>query len=152
MADRSYLADTNILLRISKREDSKYNEIRLALRTLRASGAGLCCTSQNLAEFWNVCTRPAQHNVFGLSIADTDHRAQLIESTVTLLADNGEVHAEWRRLVVRHSVKGIQVHDARLVAAMHVHGITHLLTMDNQDFARYTDITVVHPHELTATL
>jgi predicted nucleic acid-binding protein len=33
----------------------------------------------------------------------------------------------------------------RLVAAMHVHGATHLLTLNVRDFARYPDITVVHP-------
>jgi hypothetical protein len=40
------------------------------------------------------------------------------------------------------------VHDARLVAAMHVHGVTHLLTLNVRDFARYPGITVVHPQTL----
>jgi hypothetical protein len=39
--------------------------------------------------------------------------------------------------VVIHSVIGVKVHDAKLVAAMVVHGITHLLTLDEHDFARY---------------
>ena len=41
---------------------------------------------------------------------------------------------------------GVQVHDARLVAAMLVHGIPNLLTLNVTDFARYADvITAVHP-------
>jgi predicted nucleic acid-binding protein len=147
MAVPAYLADTNILLRVSQRQDPNYDIIRTALRSLREAGAGLCFTSQNLAEFWNVCTRPAAQNGYGLSIAETDRRAALIEASFTLLPDSEQVHAEWRRLVVVHSVVGVQVHDARLVAAMHVHSITHLLTLDEHDFLRYPGITVVHPQK-----
>jgi len=113
--------------------------------------SSLCFTSQNLAEFWNVCTRPAPQNGYGLSIAETDRRAELIESSFTLLPDTEQVHTVWRRLIVVHSVVGVKVHDARLVAAMHVDGVAHLLTLDEQDFMRYSGITVVHPRQL-ATL
>jgi hypothetical protein len=30
---------------------------------------------------------------------------------------------------------------------MHVHGVTHLLTLNDKDFTRYSDITVVHPRD-----
>ena len=145
----AYLADTNILLRVSQRHDPNYNAIRTALHAIRTSGGGLYFTSQNLAEFWNVCTRPASQNGYGLSIGETDRRAELIESSFRFLPDNEQVYREWRRVVVVHSVMGVQVHDARLVAAMRVHGITHVLTLDEQDFLRYPGVTVVHPRELS---
>jgi predicted nucleic acid-binding protein len=71
-----------------------------------------------------------------------------IERIFPLLPEVPEIYAEWRRLVVTHEVMGIQVHDARLVAAMRVHGISHILTFNTQDFRRYADITVVHPAEV----
>jgi predicted nucleic acid-binding protein len=148
MARAAYLADTNILLRVSQRQDPSYGAIRTALSSLRAAGSKLCFTSQNLVEFWNVCTRPAEQNGYGLSIAEADRRAELIEAGFTLLPDNEQIHIEWRRLVVIHSVVGVKVHDARLVAAMQVHGLTHLLTLDEHDFARYPGIAVVHPREV----
>ncbi len=37
------------------------------------------------------------------------------------------------------------MHDARLVAAMNVHGIGGLLTFDSKDFKRYPEILVVSP-------
>jgi len=43
---------------------------------------------------------------------------------------------------------GVKVHDARIVAAMLVHGITHVLTLDEHDFVRYPGITAVHPRML----
>jgi predicted nucleic acid-binding protein len=66
-----------------------------------------------------------------------------------LLADSLAVHQEWRRLLVTHAVSGVQVHDARLVAAMHVHGIKHMLTFNDKDFARYTDIEAVNPRDVS---
>jgi len=108
----------------------------------------LSFTSQNLAEFWNVCTRPAEQNGFGLSIAETNRRALVIESTFSFLADTPLVHTEWRRLIVTHSVTGVKVHDARLVASMIVHGITDLLTLDEQDFKRYSGINAMHPSQI----
>jgi predicted nucleic acid-binding protein len=52
---------------------------------------------------------------------------------------------EWRRLVGAHAVSGKSAHDARLVAAMKVHGITHILTFNSGDFGRYPEVTVIEP-------
>ncbi len=149
MTAPAYLLDSNILLRISQRQDPNFQIIRTAIASLRTNGTKLCFTSQNLAEFWNVSTRPAAQNGYGLSTADADRRAGLIEAGFTRLPDVDHVYAEWRRLVVAHSVVGVKAHDARLVAAMHVHGISHILTLDEQDFGRYPGITAVHPQQLT---
>jgi len=52
--------------------------------------------------------------------------------------------------VVKHGVLGIQVHDAKLVAGMKAHGITHILTLNNRDFLRYSSsgITSITPDEV----
>jgi predicted nucleic acid-binding protein len=46
---------------------------------------------------------------------------------------------------VRHRVSGAQVHDARLAAAMLVHGIDRILTFNGADFTRFQDIVAIHP-------
>ena len=43
----------------------------------------------------------------------------------------------------------MNVHDARLVAAMLVHKLTHILTFNSDDFRRYSEIIVVNPKQLT---
>jgi predicted nucleic acid-binding protein len=48
---------------------------------------------------------------------------------------------------VTHEASGKASHDARLVAAMKVHGITHVLTFNVDDFKRY-EISVLHPAAL----
>lgn len=41
---------------------------------------------------------------------------------------------------------GVNVYDARLVAVMRVHELTHILTFNTKDFTRYAnEITPVHP-------
>jgi predicted nucleic acid-binding protein len=47
------------------------------------------------------------------------------------------MYGEWKRLVVQYGVLGVKVHDARLIAAMNVHGVRRLLTFDVGDFTRY---------------
>ncbi len=129
-------------------DDPDHAVVNGAVAALLKRGATLYYTHQNIAEFWNVATRPIDKNGFGLSIADVNTLVQTIEAGMLLLVEHTEaVYDEWRRLVVAHSVSGIQVHDARLVAAMRVHRIKHILTLNTQDFGRYPDITFVHPSQ-----
>ena len=143
-----FLIDTNILLRLVEPSDPEYSIVRSAVDKLLSRGEQLCFAAQNLVEFWNVCTRPVDQNGFGLSNADTDARAMLIEAKFRLLPDSERVHAGWRRLVVEHSVAGVQVKDARLVASMLVHGVLNVLTLNDRDFKRYSAISAVHPRDV----
>jgi predicted nucleic acid-binding protein len=140
MAETLYLVDSNVLLRWVKPDHSDYPAIVKAIDSILRHDGVLCYTSQNVAEFWNACTRPAERNGYGLSPQEADRRAKLFEGKLRLLPDGLAVHEEWRKILVTHSVSGVQVHDARLVAAMRVHGVTRILSFNNKDFTRYSDI------------
>jgi len=58
------------------------------------------------------------------------------------------IYPAWKRLVIQYEVSGKPAHDARLVAAMQVHGISDILTFDRAGFSRYP-IKVVHPAEVS---
>jgi len=145
MAETPYLVDSNVLLRWVKPDHSDYPAIISAMDAILQREGVLCYTSQNVAEFWSACTRPVDRNGYGLSPQDTDRRARFFGERLRLLPDSPAVHQEWRKLLVTHSVSGVQVHDARLVAAMKVHGVQRILTFNDKDFARYTEIEAVHP-------
>jgi predicted nucleic acid-binding protein len=145
MAETPYLVDSNVLLRWVQPNHSDYRIIVSAIDVLLRQGAALCYTSQNVAEFWNTCTRPTERNGYGLSPQDADRTARLFEDRLRLFPENPAVHEEWRRLLVSHGISGVQVHDARLVAAMRVHRIKRILTFNDRDFVRYADIEAVHP-------
>jgi predicted nucleic acid-binding protein len=113
-----YLIDTNVLLRLSRQDDPQYKLVKAALARLDEQGEELYFALQNIAEIWNVCTRPSSRNGYGLSIAETNRCIEEIERTMTFLPDNAEVYSIWRQLVIAHQVRGVQVHDARLAAIM----------------------------------
>ena len=148
MAGTAYLVDSNVLLRWVKPDDRDYPLVVSAIDTILQAEAVLCYTSQNVAEFWNTCTRPIQRNGYGLSPQETDRRCRIFEDALRLLPDSLAVHQEWRKLLVAHDVSGVQVHDARLVAVVRVHGIKRILTFNDKDFARYPDVKAVHPRTL----
>jgi hypothetical protein len=53
------------------------------------------------------------------------------------LPKNGSVYREWRKIVIQYDIAGVQVHDAPLAAAMVVHHVEHILTLNTADFIRY---------------
>ena len=145
-----YLADTNILLRFLLRNDPAYPAIRQAVRSLKARGEQIVITSQSMAEFWNVCTRPSTaRGGLGLSVEATEMRLRLLERHFPVLPDSPVVYERWKELVLAHKVIGVNVHDARLVAAMMiVHDVTHILTANVKDFVRYSAVTAVAPEAI----
>ena len=70
-----------------------------------------------------MATRPVANNVLGFSVALALSELEKLERFLTVLSDSPAVYGEWKRLVVRHSVLGSKVHDAKLVATMNVRGI-----------------------------
>lgn len=148
----SYLPDTGILLRLPNRNDPEHLDVRRAMRAIKQTGAEMFTLTQNVAEFWSVCTRPTSaRGGYGLSIPETSRRLRLIERLVPVLAEPKNAYAAWKRLVIDHSVTGVQVHDTRLVASMYAYGISHILTLNGKDFARYAGITVAAPATLIQT-
>ena len=142
------LVDTNILLRVTRRSDPQHQLVDTALARLAGQGTTLHYTHQNIAELWNVMTRPLARNGLGLSVGDAERQVHAIEAGMSLLPDGEAVYREWRRVVVQYGVLGVQVHDARLAAAMYVHGVSHILTLNVSDFSRFSGLTAVHPNTL----
>ena len=140
--------DTNVLLRLSNRNHPQYELIRNAMRLLTERGAEFCFTAQNIGEFWNVSTRPADKNGFALSVDETEAHARAIERTMTLLPETESVYQAWRQLLLSQAVRGVQVHDAHLAAVLGAHGVTQLLTFDTADFKRFSSLAAMHPNDV----
>jgi predicted nucleic acid-binding protein len=100
-------------------------------------------------EYWVVATRPRSEN--GLGISDRDADADLTDflRDYRLLEDASGVFEHSRSLVTLHQVQGKKAHDARLIAAMLHHGLAHLLSFNDQDFSRFSEINVIVPGAVT---
>lgn len=140
-----FLVDTNILLRSIDTAHPMNPDAVNAVITLRDRGEQLYIVPQNLIEFWNVCTRPIQRNGLGRTAIEAEAEINRLKQLFPLLLDTEAIYQEWEQLVITYKVIGVNVHDARLVAAMLVHGLTHILTFNIADFARYSQITAVNP-------
>jgi predicted nucleic acid-binding protein len=140
-----FLVDTNILLRSIDLSHPMNALSDQTLRTLREQGEQLCIVPQNLIEFWNVYTRPLERNGLGGTPEKAEQEVTQLKAFFPLLLDTPAIYPAWERLVSAYRVQGVNVHDARLVAAMLVHGLTHIVTFNGRDFARYAEITVVVP-------
>ena len=86
-------------------------------------------------------------NGLGFTVEQAAEEVNALKRLFVLLPE-APLLQEWERVVTTYRVSGKNTHDARLVAAMIVHRIGSILTFDVQDFARYTEITVVDPKTL----
>jgi predicted nucleic acid-binding protein len=132
----AYLLDTTILVRLANASDAQHAVAAQAVLELHRRGDVLHVTPQVMIEFRNVATRPVAANGAGLSVVDTEAHAATFEQSFPLLADTPDIYPAWKALISALGVVGKQVHDARLVAVCHVHGITHVLTFNVPHFAR----------------
>ena len=146
----NYLVDTNVLLRMSDRTSPVHLLAGQAAATLLRENHQLWITGQNLIEFWVVATRPLNVNGLGWSINQT--RAELLNilSQFPQLAETPAIFSHWLSLVTTYQIQGKRVHDARLVAVMLAHGVTHLLTFNADDFRAMSEIVTIHPQQVGA--
>jgi len=92
-----------------------------------------------------VATRPVEQNGLGMAPAAVAVELTRIKSMFELLHETPAIYPVWESLVIQYRVIGKPAHDARLVAAMKVHGLTAILTFDRTGFSRYAGIEVVYP-------
>ena len=82
------VADTNILLRSAEPAHPKHSETVTATRLLLERGDSVCVTPQNLIEFWNVGTRPAEKNGLGMSTIQVQTEVERIKNLFAVLQGN----------------------------------------------------------------
>ena len=125
-----------------------YGDVARSVSILATRRDELHVVAQNLIEFWAVATRPIIDNGLGLTVAQAEQELIKLKVLFTILPDTVDIFLEWEQLVIKHQVLGKQAHDARLVAAMSVHNLTNLLTFNDGDFKRFTEINVVNPQNV----
>jgi predicted nucleic acid-binding protein len=144
------LLDTNILGRLANTSDAAHSVAKLALASLHSRGETLNITAQVLIEFRNFATRPIPNNGLGLSAAEASQLVSQFEATFPLLPEMPAIYPAWRAIVDGLGVIGKTVHDARLVAVCHVHGVSHILTFNASQFTTLAKfgpgVVVLNPH------
>ncbi len=144
----AYLSDTSVILRLSQPHHPLNSVVRQCLKKLEQDGEELVIVPQVLVEFWVVATRPTDVNGLGLSTAETEKELKNLQKFFTVLPENEKIFDEWKTLVTKHKVSGKPTHDTRIVAAMIVHKIENILTLNPNDFKRFTEINAIKPQDV----
>jgi predicted nucleic acid-binding protein len=144
----TYLADTNILLRLKQTTHPLHLSALQGVKTLKKRSEKLYIVPQNLIEFWVVATRPVKVNGLGLSFEQATLEIEDIKHIFSLYQDTPAIYTQWERLIRKYQVMGKKSHDARLVAAMITHNIDNILTFNTDDFLRYSEIIPVDPRTI----
>jgi predicted nucleic acid-binding protein len=142
------LADTNILVRLRDADDPRHLPCVEALQRLQNAGDEACICAQVLIEYWVVATRPQDVNGLGIEPAAVETDIQDFQQAFTVLPEPPDMAARWLMLAVQYTVRGRQAHDTRLAALILAHGVTRLLTLNPDDFARYDGIVCLAPEDV----
>jgi predicted nucleic acid-binding protein len=146
-----YLADTNVLLRLSDTPSPQNPIAAQALARLFRENHSVFITAQNILEFWAVATRPLEVNGLGWSPERTRREVRALLEKFPLLPDHPDIFANWIGLVENIPVVGKRVHDARLVAVMRTNDVEHLLTFNSGDFSVFPRLSVIEPQTLVGS-
>jgi predicted nucleic acid-binding protein len=143
-----YLHDTNVVMRFCNSSDVQFPIAVNAISRLLAQEDECLLTAQVLVEFWVVATRPIEVNGLGWTIEHTRSTINQLLDRFPLLEETSQIFPNWLNPVTIGKVMGKRTHDARIIATMRAHEVTHLLTFNPSDFKITLGITIVHPTEI----
>jgi predicted nucleic acid-binding protein len=146
------LVDANVLVRLAESTSKLHGVAAAAVASLRTRGDVLHVVPQCVYEFWVVASRPVANNGLGLSIPECIQELADIELSFSFLDDKPTMYTEWKSIVTTIGCQGKIAHDARYVAAMRAHGLTHLMTFNVGDFARFQGLTLLDPNIIALSI
>jgi len=137
--------DTNLLV-YAHREESPWHDVAYARIVELAEGRALWAIPWPcIHEFLAIVTHPRIYDPPTPLEKTIDQIEAWLESpSLVLLAESADY---WQILVSKLQtgrVSGPQVHDARVVALCHQHGVSELWTAD-RDFGRFPDLRIRNP-------
>lgn len=131
------VVDTNVLLAATDRSRGAHDA---ATRFLNEDVRRLALTPQTVREYLAVTTRPVEVNGFGLVGEDAVANVEQFLDDMELLPED---IASTRRLMVlvsERSARGMQVHDANVVAVALAHRASAIVTDNTRHFSRFADL------------
>jgi predicted nucleic acid-binding protein len=144
------LVDRSVLLRTLQVQHREFEAVARHFECLPQQGRRLQIVPQILVEFWVVATRPAVQNGLGRRPAQAAGELNRIKAMFELSPETPAIYPLWEALVTEYEVSGKPSHDARLAAAMKVHGLRAVLTFDATGFSRFPDVEAIDPFMVAA--
>lgn len=136
--------DTNVLVYANIASSPLHQRSLEAIQSYVSAGVALWISRQVLREYLATVTRP---QVFSdpVTARTAVTRVRYFQSHFRIAEDGPEVTERLLALVEQIPIGGKQIHDTNIVATMQVHGLSHLLTHNTADFARFAHLITVVP-------
>lgn len=138
--------DTNILVYANVSESPLHEVALAAIETRYEAGIELWTSRQVLREFLATLTQP-QTFLDPRPVTTVIERVRFFENRFRIGEDNARVTERLLELMEQIPTGGRQVHDANIVATMHVNGLHRLLTHNAADFKRFSQFIDIVPLE-----
>ncbi len=136
--------DTNIIIYAAD-GTSLYNQLaKQALLAARQQASELVISSQILREYLSTTTK--SYLITGVpSLSNILFNYNAFQNDFTVVFDSLRVVMNLSSLLQTIPMGGKQIYDANIVATIQAYSITHLLTHNVKDFARFAGLITVVP-------
>jgi predicted nucleic acid-binding protein len=132
------LVDTNVLVYSSDDLSPLQNLAQQALQKARGLGIDLVISQQILREYLVITTRFSMSKTNASLFQKILGNVKMFQAELTVLAETPAILPRLLALLDEIPTSGKQIHDANIAATMLVHGITHILTGNVEDFQRFS--------------
>lgn len=137
--------DTNILVHAHRRDSPFHEPAVAAVRGLAESPAAWAIPWPSVHEFYSVATHARIYDPPSTPAeAAAQVEAWLGAPSLVLLHEGVTYWSTLRSMLQSGKVRGPMVHDARIAALCHTHGVRELWSAD-RDFGRFPDLVVRNP-------
>ena len=137
--------DTNILVYAHRRDSPWHAQASAVMRNLATGAAPWGIALHCLVEFYGIATHPKIYKTPTTPAKAADQiRAWTASPSLHILVETGESVESILNLCAKTKTVGSMVHDARVAALCHDHGIDWLLTAD-RDFSRFAGVKTKNP-------
>jgi predicted nucleic acid-binding protein len=144
--------DTNVLLTATDESRPHHRLARQVLSSHHRSGIHLGISGQILREYLVVATRGLGANGLGLEAADALSNAREFRRRLLFFDETEAVSDTLRTLTGRHRLTGTRIHDANVAATMLTHGLSKLVTENQEDFSCFPELQTAGIAELHGLL
>ena len=139
------LLDTNILV-YAVNEDSKFHKAASGIHSKVLDGSIRACISvQNLIEFYSIITSSRVQKPLPAQIAFDEIDKYIADQRIKKIQFNGDALVVLRELVIKYNVTAQNIYDLKIVATMLVNNIGEIITANERDFKKFSEIKVTNP-------
>ncbi len=139
------LLDTNILV-YAVNEDSEFYKAASEIHSKVLDGSIQACISmQNLIEFYSIITSNRVQKPLPAQIAFDEIDKYIADQRIKKIQFNGDALVTLRELAIKYNVTAQNIYDLKIVATMPVNNIGEIITANERDFKKFSEIKVTNP-------